>query len=59
MACVCGPDLWYYRGDSPFPPGPIGHELVGVIKDTGASVSTVKRGDFVIAPSRSATAPGA
>jgi threonine dehydrogenase-like Zn-dependent dehydrogenase len=29
LACVCGSDLWYYRGDSPFEPGPIGHEFVG------------------------------
>jgi threonine dehydrogenase-like Zn-dependent dehydrogenase len=26
LACVCGSDLWFYRGDSPFEPGPIGHE---------------------------------
>jgi threonine dehydrogenase-like Zn-dependent dehydrogenase len=50
MAYVCSSDLWYYRGDSPFAPGPIGHELVGVVEDTGAAMSTVKRGDFVIAP---------
>jgi len=29
LACVCGSDLWYYRGDSPFEPGPIGHEFIG------------------------------
>jgi threonine dehydrogenase-like Zn-dependent dehydrogenase len=50
LACVCGSDLWYYRGDSPFEPGPIGHELVGVVEDVGAQVGSVKRGDFVIAP---------
>jgi threonine dehydrogenase-like Zn-dependent dehydrogenase len=50
LACVCGSDLWYYRGDSPFQPGPIGHEFVGVVEDVGAEVSGVKRGDFVIAP---------
>ena len=50
LACVCGSDLWYYRGDSPFDPGPIGHEFVGVVDDVGADVRTVKRGDFVIAP---------
>ena len=49
-ACVCGSDLWYYRGDTPFEPGPIGHEFVGVVEDVGASVSTVSKGDFVIAP---------
>ncbi|HEY7623363.1 MAG TPA: zinc-dependent alcohol dehydrogenase family protein [Solirubrobacteraceae bacterium] len=50
LACVCGSDLWYYRGDSPFEPGPIGHEFVGVVDDVGRDVATVKRGDFVIAP---------
>src|SRR5215204_5785190 len=38
LACVCGSDLWYYRGDSPFEPGPIGHEFVGVVEDVGADV---------------------
>ncbi len=50
LACVCGSDLWYYRGDSPFEPGPIGHEFVGVVEDVGSDVHNVKRGDFVIAP---------
>src|ERR1700712_3128120 len=50
IACVCGSDLWYYRGDSPFEPGPIGHELVGVVEDIGSQVRTIKRGDFLIAP---------
>src|SRR6476659_3603106 len=50
LACVCGSDLWYYRGDSPFEPGPIGHEFVGVVEDVGRDVANVKRGDFVIAP---------
>jgi threonine dehydrogenase-like Zn-dependent dehydrogenase len=50
LACVCGSDLWYYRGDSPFEPGPIGHEFVGVVEDIGRDVSNVARGDFVIAP---------
>ena len=50
LACVCGSDLWYYRGDSPFEPGPIGHEFVGVVEDVGVDVANFKRGDFVIAP---------
>src|SRR4051794_38694486 len=50
LACVCGSDLWYYRGDSPFDPGPIGHEFVGVVEDVGADVRNVAKGDFVIAP---------
>ena len=50
LACVCGSDLWFYRGDSPFEPGPIGHEFVGVVEDVGADVQNVSKGDFVIAP---------
>src|SRR3954452_2022208 len=50
LACVCRSDLWYYRGDSPFEPGPIGHEFVGVVEDVGADVRNVAKGDFVIAP---------
>ncbi len=50
VACVCGSDLWYYRGDSPFEPGPIGHEFVGVVEDVGADVRDIAKGDLVIAP---------
>ena len=49
-ACVCGSDLWYYRGDTPFEQGPIGHEFIGVVEDVGGEVSNVRKGDFVIAP---------
>ena len=50
LACVCGSDLWYYRGESDHPVGSIGHEFIGVVEDTGAEVTTVRRGDLVIAP---------
>src|SRR3989454_5484144 len=50
IACVCGSDLWYYRGDSPFEPGPIGHEFVGVVEDVGTDVTHIAKGDLVIAP---------
>ena len=50
LTCVCGSDLWFYRGDSPFQPGPIGHEFIGVVEDTGAAVESVSTGDFVISP---------
>src|SRR2546421_10257493 len=30
LACVCGSDLWYYRGITPHPKGSIGHEFIGV-----------------------------
>src|SRR6476619_7649316 len=47
LACVCGSDLWYYRGDSPFQPGPIGHEFIGIVEDIGAEVEHINRGDLV------------
>src|SRR5271165_6281514 len=50
LACVCGSDLWYYRGDSPHAAGSIGHEFIGVVEETGADVPTVARGDLVVAP---------
>ncbi len=50
MACVCGSDLWYYRGDSPHAVGSIGHEFIGVVEDVGADVHGFSRGDLVIAP---------
>src|SRR5664280_2253014 len=50
-ACVCGSDLWYYRGDNPIKdPFRIGHEFVGVVQDIGAEVRSLHKGDFVIAP---------
>jgi threonine dehydrogenase-like Zn-dependent dehydrogenase len=50
QACVCDSDLWYYRGDSPFEPGPIGHEFVGIVDEVGGDVTRVGKGDLVIAP---------
>ncbi len=50
IACVCGSDLWPYRGESPFEPGPIGHEFVGVVEDLGSEVTTLHKGDLVISP---------
>jgi threonine dehydrogenase-like Zn-dependent dehydrogenase len=50
LACVCGSDLWYYRGESPHAVGSIGHEFIGVVEETGPEVSTVSAGDLVVAP---------
>jgi hypothetical protein len=50
LSCVCGSDLWYYRGDSPFEPGPIGHEFIGVVEEVGAEVNEINKGDLVICP---------
>jgi len=44
LACVCGSDLWYYRGESPFPPGSIGHEFIGVIEEIGGDVERINPG---------------
>lgn len=50
MGCVCGSDLWYYRGESPHEVGSIGHEFIGVIEDVGAQVTGITPGDLVVAP---------
>lgn len=50
-ACVCGSDLWPYRGITPVDrPRRIGHEFVGVVEEVGPDVQHVRPGDFVIAP---------
>jgi threonine dehydrogenase-like Zn-dependent dehydrogenase len=48
-ACICGSDLWPYRGaeDADWPV-PMGHEYVGVVEEIGADVRDVKVGDFVV-----------
>src|SRR5579859_7712130 len=50
LGCVCGSDLWYYRGDSPHAIGSIGHEFIGVVEDVGPEVGRIAAGDFVVAP---------
>ncbi|MFL0410343.1 zinc-dependent alcohol dehydrogenase family protein [Microbacterium paludicola] len=51
-SCVCGSDLWRYRGITGTAKEPqlIGHEFVGIVEEVGSDVSRVKVGDFVIAP---------
>ena len=50
-ACICGSDLWPYRGIAERPGAVrIGHEFVGVVEEVGADVTTVRPGDVVIAP---------
>src|SRR3982750_379613 len=50
-ACVCGSDLWPYRGigvgDDAWPM-PMGHEYVGIVEEVGADVATVRPGQFVV-----------
>jgi threonine dehydrogenase-like Zn-dependent dehydrogenase len=50
LACVCGSDLWYLRGESPHELGPIGHEFLGVVEEVGAVVTNVTVGDLVVSP---------
>src|SRR5882757_1242895 len=48
-ACVCGSDLWPYRGIQPIvQPTPMGHEYCGIVEEVGSAVQFVKRGQFVI-----------
>lgn len=48
-ACVCGSDLWPYRGLNEFSePWAIGHEYCGIVEEVGDSVTTVRPGEFVI-----------
>ena len=47
--CICGSDLWPYRGIQTFPsPAPMGHEYVGVVEEVGRGVTSIKNGQFVI-----------
>ena len=50
LSCVCGSDLWYYRGLAEHTEGPIGHEFIGVVEEVGSEVKNFKKGDFVITP---------
>ncbi|WP_026924493.1 zinc-dependent alcohol dehydrogenase family protein [Glycomyces arizonensis] len=46
--CICGSDLWSYRGEDPVESQPMGHEYVGVVERVGDAVSTIEVGDFVV-----------
>ncbi|WP_454853762.1 zinc-dependent alcohol dehydrogenase family protein [Promicromonospora soli] len=48
-ACICGSDLWPYRGIEKLKgPTPMGHEYIGVVEQVGDAVRNVKVGDFVV-----------
>lgn len=50
-ACVCGSDLHGYHSMEPTSdPRPMGHELIGIVEDIGSAVTTLRVGDFVVAP---------
>jgi threonine dehydrogenase-like Zn-dependent dehydrogenase len=47
--CVCGSDLWPYRGLQPVTgPTPMGHEYCGIVEEVGSAVTSVRPGQFVI-----------
>src|SRR2546429_7011529 len=47
--CVCGSDLWPYRGIQPIAqPTPMGHEYCGIVDEVGSALTSIKPGQFVI-----------
>jgi threonine dehydrogenase-like Zn-dependent dehydrogenase len=47
--CVCGSDLWSYRGIEPVDgPSPMGHEYVGIVEEVGSEVRNLEPGQFVV-----------
>jgi threonine dehydrogenase-like Zn-dependent dehydrogenase len=47
--CICGSDLWPYRGVEAIEvPAPMGHEYVGIVEEVGSAVSTIRPGQFVV-----------
>jgi threonine dehydrogenase-like Zn-dependent dehydrogenase len=47
--CVCGSDLWPYRGIEKIDgPTPMGHEYAGIVQEVGDAVTTIKPGQFVV-----------
>lgn len=50
-SCICGSDLWPYRGENAVTgPTRIGHEFVGIVEEVGSAVTELSPGQFVIAP---------
>lgn len=47
--CICGSDLWPYRGENPTTsPTPMGHEYCGIVEEIGRNVTSIRPGQFVI-----------
>jgi threonine dehydrogenase-like Zn-dependent dehydrogenase len=55
--CICGSDLWPYRGAEPVDHQVMGHEYVGVVQEIGSEVDTIKVGDFVVGSFWASTTP--
>jgi threonine dehydrogenase-like Zn-dependent dehydrogenase len=51
-ACICGSDLWPYKGQEEFPETGrrMGHEAIGIVEAVGSEVRTMKAGDLVVMP---------
>lgn len=47
-SCICGSDLWLYRGAESVDRTPMGHEYVGVVTEIGDEVTSIQVGDFVV-----------
>ena len=48
-SCICGSDLWPYRGIEALDgPRPMGHEYAGIVEEVGSSVTTIRPGQFVV-----------
>jgi threonine dehydrogenase-like Zn-dependent dehydrogenase len=47
-ACICGSDLWPYRGAEEVRDQPMGHEYAGVVEEVGSGVRNIRAGDFVV-----------
>ncbi|WP_349999135.1 zinc-dependent alcohol dehydrogenase family protein [Stenotrophomonas lacuserhaii] len=48
-SCICGSDLWPYRGANPVSePMAMGHEYCGIVTEVGSEVTSVKPGQFVV-----------
>ena len=47
--CICGSDLWPYRGiEARTLPSPMGHEYCGIVEEVGSAVTSIEPGQFVI-----------
>ena len=56
--CVCGSDLWPYRGiEKQTGPTPMGHEYAGIVEEVGTAVSTIRSGQFVVGSFFASTTP--
>lgn len=50
-ACICGSDLWFYRGADEWKPGwRTGHEWMGIVEEVGSQVQNLQKGDRVLSP---------